>query len=456
MKHLTIKARITLLCTLLTAAVAALALGVMIHNEQRVTYGYFRDTLASTAQLAQDEVRCENGRLEIDRNLDDLPNVRISLYNLDGDLLYGQRRVDAAFQPGEVRELRGEDGVRWMTQDSLMQVDGYGKIYLRCSMSGDALLSVRGIRRELMLVLLPALILLAGLGGWLIARRAFAPLARINRTAEGIADGSDLKKRIALRGARDEIYRTAEVFDDMLDRLDAAFDRERRFTSDASHELRTPVAAIMAQSEFALSEAANEADRQAALREIQRRSSHMAALIQRLLALSRLDARQGLEQREMVDLSLLAEITAEALAESAAQKQMSITAEVCGDALVLGDETMLTQAVLNLAENAVRYGKAGGGVLIEVAKAGGECLLRVMDDGPGIAPEHQKRIFDRFYQASPDRSDRGFGLGLSLVKRIVELHGGRLDLQSTPGQGSCFEIALKAVEHRAGEGIEGK
>lgn len=125
---------------------------------------------------------------------------------------------------------------------------------------------------------------------------------------------------------------------------------------------------------------------------------------------------------------------------------MSIAAEVCGDALVLGDETMLTQAVLNLAENAVRYGNVGGRVLIEVEKAGGECLLRVKDDGPGIAPEHQAKLFDRFYQVSPDRSDRGFGLGLSLVKRIVELHGGRLRLESVSGQGSCFEIALKAMD----------
>lgn len=451
LRHLTIKARITLLCTLLAAAVAALALAVVLYNEQRVTDGYFRDTLASTAQLAQDEVECKNGRLEIDRNLDDLPNVRVSLYNLDGDLLYGQRRVDAAFVLGEVRELRGTDGVQWMTQDSLMQVDGYGEIYLRCCMSGDALLSVQGIRRELLMVLFPVLILLAGLGGWLIARRAFAPLVRINRTAEGIADGSDLKKRIALQGARDEIYRTAEVFDDMLDRLDAAFERERRFTSDASHELRTPVAAIMAQSEFALSDAADEADRQEALREIQRRSSHMTALIQRLLALSRLDARQGLETNERIDMSLLAEVAAEALAESAARKQMTITAEVCCHAEVLGDETMLTQAVLNLAENAVRYGNFGGRVCIEVKRAGEECLLRVIDNGPGIAPEHQRKIFDRFYQASPDRSDRGFGLGLSLVKRIVELHGGRLSLESAPGQGSCFEIAIKMINTEAEE-----
>lgn len=442
MKHLTIKARIMLLCALLAFAVTGLALGVLFYNEQRVAEGYFRDTLASTASLARDELRVEDGELEIDRNLDDLPNVRVALYTPDGDLIYGQQRFDLPFMEGSMREAESAGGIQWRVQDSFLRLEDGRGLWLRCYMAANAVDSMLDSRKNVLLMIFPALILLAALGGWLIARRAFRPITRIIRTAEGIAGGDDLKKRIALSGARDEIYRTAQGFDDMLDRLDAAFERERRFTSDASHELRTPVSAIMAQSEFALSDAADEADRREALVEIHRRSCHMSQLIQRLLSLARMDARRQPEEMEAVDLSLLADVAAETLLDQAGEKEMTIEAVTDGGVIVLGDQTMLSQAILNLAENALRYGKPGGHVTIEVKAEENNCRLRVVDDGPGISPEEQTRIFDRFYQGDVSRAGVGFGLGLSLVKRVAELHGGGVFLESMPGQGSCFEIVL--------------
>ncbi len=443
MKHLSIKARIMLLCALLAFAVTGLALGVMLYNEQRVAEGYFRDSLASTAQLARDELRLEGGKLEIDRNLDDLPNVRVALYTPDGDLIYGQQRFELPFREGGMREAESIGGVQWRVQDTYMTLEDGSGLWLRCYMAANAVGSMLGSRMDVLMVLLPVLILLAELGGWFIARRAFQPIRQIIRTAEGIADGADLKKRIALTGAHDEIYQTAQGFDAMLDRLEAAFERERRFTSDASHELRTPVTAIMAQSEFALSEAADENDRREALAEINRRSRHMSQLIQRLLSLARMDGRRQPAEMESVDLCMLAEVAAEALQEQAGEKEMIIAAATAGEAIVSGDQTMLSQAVFNLAENAVRYGKQGGYVRLEVQADEKNCRLRVIDDGPGISPEDQARIFDRFYQADSARSGSGFGLGLSLVKRIAELHGGTVTLESAPGKGSCFELILQ-------------
>ena len=446
MKHLTIKARVMLLCTLLAAVIAALALTAVLYNEQRVMDGYFRDSLAATAQLARNEIRGGEKGLEIDRNLDDLPNVRVAVYTPDGDLIYGQHRFELPFEAETVREIGGTGGVKWMVQDTRIQPEGASAVWLRCYMSADAMENVRGVRREVLMIVVPVLILLAELGGWLIARRAFHPVRRIIRTVEGIVDGDDLKKRIALDGARDEIYQTAHVFDAMLDRLDAAFERERRFTSDASHELRTPVAAILAQSEFALSENADAGDMREALAEIHRQGGHMSALLQSLLNLSRLDQRRSLPDREEIDLGMLAEITAESLQMQAAQREISLSVMSAGSAVVQGDQTMLMQAVYNLAENAVKYGRIGGCVRIEVCGEDGLCRLRVRDDGPGIAPEHLDRIFDRFYQVDASRSDRGFGLGLSLVKRIAQLHGGRVEVRSIPGEGSCFELIFEEVD----------
>lgn len=444
MKHLTVKARITLLCTLLAATVAALALIVVLVNEQRMVSAYFQDTLTSTVQLARDDIRRENGRLEIDRNLDDLPNVRVAIYNLDGDLIYGQQRFELPFEQGALRQARGAGDTRWMALDSRLSFEDGADIWLRCYISADAVQSMRGVHVQVLMALFPALILLAALGGWGVARRSIMPLSRIIRTAEGIADGSDLKKRIGMSGARDEIYQTARVFDDMLQRLDGAFERERQFTSDASHELRTPVAAIMLQSEGALADDASDADRLEALGEIRRQSGHLSVLIQRLLALARLDARQALGDVQEVDLAMLGEVIAESMEDRAGERGMRVSVEHDDCAPVRGDHTMLTQAALNLLENAVNYGREGGDIRIEVCMRGDECIFSVEDDGPGIAPEDQKRIFDRFYQADASRHGRGFGLGLPLARRIVELHGGRMELRSAPGAGSRFEMIFPA------------
>lgn len=444
MKKLSIKARIALMCTLLAAMVSALAIFVVLHNEQRVIDSYFSDTLSATVQLARDDIRSENGELEIDRNLDDLPSVRVAIFTLDGDLIYGQQRFEIPFQEGVVRERQGASGVQWILLDTRMQFPDAQDVWLRCYMPSDALQSVRGVRREVLLVLFPVLILLAAMGGWLIARRALRPLKRMIRTAESIADGADLKKRIALNGAQDEIYQAARVFDDMLERLDEAFERERRFTADASHELRTPIAAIMSQSDFALSPAAGDNDRLEALEEIKTQGGRISELIQRLLVLARLDARQKLEKPEPVDLAMLAEITAETIETAAVERNMQVKLSAGGQVLAAGDQTMLIQAVLNLAENAVRYGRKGGNVCISAACEGNVCSLSVGDDGPGIPQDKQKLIFDRFYQADASRSGQGFGLGLSLVKRIVQLHGGSIEINSAQERGSCFKLILPA------------
>lgn len=443
MRHLTIKARITILCMLLAAAIALLALFVVLGNEQRMVAGYFRDTFISTVQLARDDVLVENGKLKIDRNLDDLPNVRIAVYTMDGDLIYGHQRFDLPFEAEVLREAEGLRGFRWMVWDSLLSFDGYEDIWLRCYMNADVVENMRGVHKEILLVLFPALILLAAMGGWLVARQALRPVNRMIQTAEGIADGTDLEKRIGLTGAHDEIYRTARVFDDMLERLDASFERERRFTSDVSHELRTPVAAIMLQSELGLSETADDAERRACLMEIHGRSRHLSMLIQRLLGLSRLDARRALGEVEDVDLSTLGEVISESMEERAREAGVRICTEVQEGIFVRGDAALLNQALLNLVENAIRHGRASM-VRISAEKVGNKCSLRVADNGIGIAAQEQARIFERFYQSDTSRNDDGFGLGLPLVQRIVELHGGSMALHSVPGEGSCFEMILPA------------
>lgn len=433
MRRLSIKARVTLLCTLLAAVIAATALAWMLLGEQRALEEYYRSTLMSTAQLAKDQIFYEGGQLSIDRNLDDLPQVQVSVFNLDGDLLYGRVRFEKEFASGAMESVKG-----WLVYDERLEFESGEPLWLRCFISDSVETSVRGGQNSLMLMILPAMVLLGGLGGYGIARRAFRPVSRIVRTAEGIAGGEDLKKRIGFEGARDELYAIASTFDEMFARLDAAFERERRFTSDASHELRTPVAGILAQSEFALSDAATDEDRREALNEIHRRAGDMSGLIGRLLMLSRMDAKRVPVQHEDVDLGMVAAIAADTVAESALAKGMEIS--VRGEAQVQADQMMVAQAAINLVENAVRYGREGGRIEICTEETERDVRLSVTDDGPGIPAEALPHLFERFWQAESSHGGAGAGLGLPLVERIMALHGGRVEVESEVGKGSRFTL----------------
>lgn len=439
---LSIKFRVTLLCTLLAAVIASAAMFFQLVNEQRMLMDYYLDSLSSTAQLARDDIRYEDGELDIDRNLDDLPSVHVSLFNLDGDLVYGRRLVDLPFSADVMRRCAGISSGEWFVYDSLLQFDGGGEFWLRCGISADAAQNLLDSRSRLTLLALPALVLLAGLGGYGIAYRAFRPVTRIVRTAESIADGEDLKKRIALTGPKDELYALGHAFDDMFERLEHAFERERQFTSDVSHELRTPVASILAQSEYALSESAGDADRREALAEIHTKAEGMSGLIRHLLLLARMDAGQVRPQREWIDLGLLAEMAADSFQPAADAKHMRFDLSGCASIEILGDQTMLLQAVMNLVENAVRYGREGGQIRIFVQKEGDSTRLCVEDDGPGIRPEDMSHLFERFYQADASRHGEGSGLGLSLVDRISKMHGGRAEVESCLGKGSRFSLIL--------------
>lgn len=442
MKRLSIKARVTIWYTLLVALIALLAALVLFLSARRMMRNYYLETLTGTAQLALDDIRMEDGELEIDRDLDELPSVRVALFTTEGELIYGRVRFDLPFVEGEMRTATERSGGEWYVLDTRMEFDDAGDIWLRCYISADAAASLSALGMELAALILPMLVVLAGVGGYFIARRAFRPVARIAHTAESIADGADLQKRIALEGARDELYRLAKVFDDMLDRLERSFERERRFTSDASHELRTPVAAILAQTDFALSDLATPEDRMEALRDIHSRAGQMSTLINRLLALTRMDAGQTRVELETIDLCDLAEAVAAQIEDGAAERGMTVTLSLDGPVWARCDQTMLTQALLNLAENAVKYGREGGHVRVAAFARDGEARLAVEDDGPGISPEAMPHIFERFYQGDRSRQAGGAGLGLSLVRLIARLHGGRVEVESALGEGSRFTIVL--------------
>ena len=290
---------------------------------------------------------------------------------------------------------------------------------------------------------LAVIVFLAALGSCVIIGRSLRPLRRITESAREITDGSDLSRRIQLSPGRDEVHELADTFNDMMGRLERSFDAERQFTSDASHELRTPVTVILAECEMAEKMPEDTEAVQESVTEIHKQARKMSELIGKLLAYTRLEQGTRRIDREELDLSGLVEDVCEEQ-RTVAARNIRIECETSPDVLVNGDVALLISLVQNLVTNAVKYGKDGGHVWVKVYSEGSKACVSVRDDGIGIGEEDLVCIWNRFYQADRSRSDesRGIGLGLSLAQQIARLHGGRITASSRPGEGSEFIFSM--------------
>jgi signal transduction histidine kinase len=296
---------------------------------------------------------------------------------------------------------------------------------------------------------------LAGLGalfvasvgvGWSVAGQVLRPIDRITAVARDIT-ATDLSRRIALDGPRDELVELADTFDDMLGRLDLAFEGQRRFIHEASHELRNPLAAIRTTVEVAL---ADDDPREArrALEVVDRSSDRMATLVDDLLVY----ARQGRLQAEVgpVDLGAVADGVVADLGAAAHHRGVALVGPTRADRApqVSGDRRALERALTNLVVNALRHAPPGSTVRVGVGGGPGRAWLSVADEGPGIAPGDQDRIFQRFVRLPdppgppPAAGTDGIrsGLGLAIVRQVAEAHGGGVEVASAPGAGAVFTL----------------
>jgi two-component system OmpR family sensor kinase len=310
--------------------------------------------------------------------------------------------------------------------------------------------SLQSVLLELLLIA-PFALLLGALGSYWLATRAFIPIDRLTRTARQIKAG-DLHRRVPIPPAHDEVHRLAETLNEMIERLDQAFARQRRFVADASHELRTPVAVIQSMADLALSQEPIPQEYATLLENITAETERLGHLISDLLALARSDEGQTILEQEPVRLDLLTRAVA-ANAEVLAAEH-GITVQVLpGEAItILGDEARLIQAVMNLLDNAILYTNAGGQVILSVKRKGNQALLTICDTGIGIAPEHLSHIFERFYRVDPVRvrtEGNSSGLGLSIVEWVVQAHGGSIMVESQVGQGSTFTVTLPIAPSQA-------
>jgi signal transduction histidine kinase len=306
--------------------------------------------------------------------------------------------------------------------------------------------------RRLFIVASGTGVVLAAVGGWLIAGRALRPIDRMTAAAAGIAGAKQaapsLRTRLDVPPTGDEVARLAATFNAMLDRIQAAFETQRRFLADASHELRTPLTAIRGNVEVALRQSADAdlpPDVVDALEDARRESERMGRLIGDLLLLARADAPDAAEsaRREPVRLDTLAREVTRTARGLAGGQYLEVFAPA--PVAVEGDPDRLRQLLLALLDNAIRHTAASGQVVVEVAvEAPASAVLRVRDTGEGISPEDLPHVFDRFYRADSARARAtgGMGLGLAIAKAIAEGHGGTIAVQSRPGEGAVFTVRL--------------
>jgi heavy metal sensor kinase len=291
-----------------------------------------------------------------------------------------------------------------------------------------------------------AFLVLAIAGGLLLSRQALRPVAESIAAARRL-DPGDLSGRLPKTGAGDELDELAETINGLLDRLAAYHAQVSRFTADASHELRSPLAAMRASVEVALQQPRTAADYRDVLASLGEQCERLTALVNGLLLLARVDAGEVLVRREVVNISALSEEAAEMYEPLAEERGIVFRWECRQGVAVLGDAQRLRQLVTNLVDNAMKFTPPGGSVTLQVQQTGREAILTVADTGVGIGGEHLPHIFERFYQANHARSATGSGLGLSICRWIAEAHRGAISAESNPGAGTIFTVRLPFADN---------
>lgn len=353
-----------------------------------------------------------------------------------------------------VRNERGDPPIRTVRQrgeyrEAILEYWFGTNILVGRSIDND----LATLRSTGLLLVLSGIGVLAGglIGGRWISGQAIQPIATMSATAAEIS-ASNLSRRIDVQETESELSGLAQTLNRMFDRLETGFEQQIRFTADASHELRTPVAVILTNSELALSKNRPPEELRETIEVCRRSALRMRGLVESLLTLARFDSGELSLDKRTFDLSHTTAECVALLRPLAERRRIQIRADL-PSTIVSGDSDRITQVITNLVSNAIRYNRDGGRVDVTIQSTPNHVCLRVADNGLGIAPEHLPHIFDRFYRIDKARSrdEGGTGLGLAICKSIIDAHGGEIVATSDGSTGTTFEFRLpkKAVEKSA-------
>ena len=457
--------RLTLWYALLLAVAMALFGGALYAGLRQQLYAGFDEQLLNQAALALAAVRVEEGALAFEPSVAGVDDGEYFLRLLDRE---GRPMAEEGAPPTGVpldpsvietalegrtvySAARDEDGETLRLVSVPVRGEGGNEAglvvgALQVGLDRNEIDEPLAVFLRLLAAAGPLVLLAAGGGGYLLAGRALAPVAAITELAARIGRRSgtlDLGARLNLPLPDDELGRLARTFDAMLARIDDAFARQRRFTGDAAHELRTPLALMRSQVDLALARPRSADAYREALRELDGDLERLTSLVGTLLTLARADAGKLELDQASFDLAGTVGTVLEQFAPAAAAAGVALRDEAVPTAL-RADESLIIQLLVNLIANALAHTPSGGSVTVGCRREGGQVWLWVTDTGEGIAPEHQARVFDRFTRvdAGRDRAQGGAGLGLAICRVIAEAHGGTIALESEPGLGTRVEVLL--------------
>ncbi len=298
------------------------------------------------------------------------------------------------------------------------------------------------IFKQLFLATMSVLLVLAVAGGWFMARRALSGVAMVTRTARRISE-TDLHTRVPVRHRHNEIDRLAVTFNQMLDRIQQLVTSTRQMNDNIAHDLRSPITRIRGLAEVTLTNTESVEEFQQLAASTIEECDRLLDMINTMLTISRTEAGMHPDECAIVDLADIVHNACDLFQPLAEDKSIELRWKVNGSTQIRGDQRMLQRMVANLIDNAIKYTVTGGCVSVEMrGKGSDQVLLTVADNGVGVSQEEQSKMFQRFFRGDQSRSLAGAGLGLSLVQAVVRAHGGDIEVDSTPHEGTTFTVIL--------------
>ena len=432
---------VTSMVLMLSALVLVLVLVMNLHSLPEDPASYLVDVVIDNAN----DVEFDRGTFEWDDLTVYKRGVYCSFYNTNGDLLLSANKEDMDFseEPFKANQIRTvkSGGREFYLYDRYVDMEVSG-LWIRGAVLTDNHVGIMDTIWHITLILVPIILVITFIGSLWISARTFKPIEQIVATANSINDADDLTDRINLKKGPKEMKQLAGAFDRMFERLERLFDAERQFTSDASHELRTPTAVILAECDHAKRKDRTKAEYRESIEHIESQGRRMSELIDELLGITRL--QQGTEKYPL-SKGNLSEFVALSTDEFVPQDGRGIhfETEIEKGIECSFNASLISRAIYNLLQNAYKYGKDNGSVRLSLKREGDMAAIIVEDDGIGISEEDQEKIWQRFWQADSSRGEsRGSGLGLAMVREIAELHKGYVSVESNLGEGSSFMMHL--------------
>lgn len=453
MKKISWKIRVTIWYTSFVILISAFAMLLITRYAEQTFNVNHEEELKEKLEVFVDDLEIEDG--EIDPGEDGFyeDDIVFSIYDENGKLIAGH--VPKYFpQDTMLKNLTSQTieskGRQWRTYDTHIGNEEDGYYWVRGIMYTTWAATMERTMLVIELAVLPVLVLLAAIGGYFITKRAFAPVEQMRKTADRIAKGGEISERVPEWKASGEMQRLARTFNGMLDTIEATLEEEKQFTADASHELRTPIAVVIAQSEYGMLEDSTDDERKEALEVILEQGNKMSVLVSQLLMMSRSEHAGRTAQYERVNVTKVAETVAGELQAKAKEKNIEVITELSPELYVYAEQMGMTRIFVNLIENAIQYGRKGGFIRVKLEQAEREIVCRISDNGIGIKPEHLPNIFKRFYRADKARTSGNevhAGLGLSMVQILMKNYGGKIEAESIFGEGTTFTLYFPLYEN---------